>query len=63
MAVQLSAVITRGTRALQPAADTVCVGTLYYVTDEFKTERSSGTAWETYSDGGSLNVLLVQIFS
>jgi hypothetical protein len=39
----------RGTRASQPAATTVTVGTLYFVTDENLTERSTGTAWETYS--------------
>lgn len=38
----------RGTRANQPAATKVYVGTLYYVTDENKIERSSGTAWELY---------------
>src|SRR4029453_11274765 len=39
----------RGPRASQPAATTVTVGTLYFVTDENLTERSTGTAWETYS--------------
>jgi hypothetical protein len=39
----------RGTRASQPAATTVTVGTLYFVTDENLTERSTGSAWETYS--------------
>lgn len=45
----LSGVIQRGTRAGQPAATTVPVGTLYYVTDESVIERSSGSAWEAYS--------------
>lgn len=45
--------IRRGTRAGQPAANTVIVGTLYFVTDELVTERSTGAAWESYSDGGS----------
>lgn len=49
----LSVVIVRGTRASQPAATTVAVGTLYYVTDESVTERSNGTIWETFSDGGT----------
>ncbi len=49
----LSAVITRGTRAAQPAATTVAIGTLYFVTDESVTERSNGTTWDTFSDGGT----------
>jgi len=43
-------VIQRNTRALQPAATAVDVGTLFYVTDESITERSNGTTWETYAD-------------
>lgn len=43
-------IILRGTRAAQPAANTVDVGVLYYVTDEGKTERSNGSVWETYAD-------------
>jgi len=39
----------RGLRADQPAAADVTIGTLYFVTDEDVTERSDGTAWETYS--------------
>jgi hypothetical protein len=42
----------RGTRAAQPAATAVTIGTLYFVTDEGVTERSSGTAWEVYSGSG-----------
>lgn len=50
-------VILRGTRALQSAANSVPVGTLYYVTDEFITERSNGTSWDSFSDGaGNANV-------
>lgn len=45
--------IQRGDRASQPAASSVIVGTLYYVTDEGVTERSSGSAWEDCSDAGS----------
>lgn len=52
MAVQLAEIIQRGTRADQPAADTVCPGVLYYVTDELVTERSNGTTWDDYSDAG-----------
>jgi len=43
--------IQRGTRAAQPAATAVVIGTLYYVTDEFVTERSNGAAWQDYTDG------------
>lgn len=39
----------RGTRAAQPAATAVTVGTLYFVTDEDVTERSNGTTWDSYS--------------
>lgn len=49
----LSVVIVRGTRAAQPAANTVAIGTLYYVTDESVTERSNGTTWDSFSDGGA----------
>jgi hypothetical protein len=44
----------RGTRAAQPAASAVTVGTLYFVTDESITERSTGVAWEGYSDAGGV---------
>jgi hypothetical protein len=43
------AIHQRGSRASQPAATTVTVGTLYFVTDESVTERSTGSAWESYS--------------
>ena len=46
----LSSVIQRGTRASQPAATTVSIGTLYYVTDEHVIERSTGSAWQSYID-------------
>lgn len=42
----LEDVIQRDTRANQPAAATVATGTLYYVTDEGKLERNSGSAWQ-----------------
>lgn len=47
----------RGTRAAQPAANTVLDGTLYYVTDEAKTERANGGAWEDYTDGGGGGII------
>lgn len=47
---KLEEVIQRGTRAAQPAANSVPVGTLYFVTDEFVIERSSGSAWESFSN-------------
>jgi hypothetical protein len=52
MASRLQDVIQRDTRANQPLATDVAPGTLYYVTDESVTERSSGVLWEDYSDGG-----------
>jgi hypothetical protein len=52
--MNLEDVILRGTRAGQPAANTVAAGSLYYVTDENVTERSTGAAWEDYSDSGGV---------
>lgn len=49
----LTEVIRRGTRAAQPAATAVAAGTIYFVTDELVTERSTGAAWESISDAGS----------
>lgn len=49
----LESVIQRGSRAAQPAFGDVATGTIYYVTDENVTERSSGAAWEDISDAGS----------
>lgn len=46
----LEQVILYDDRASQPAANTVPVGTLYYVTDESVTERSNGTTWDDFSD-------------
>lgn len=51
MASRLQDVIQRDTRANQSAANTVAIGTLYYVTDESVTERSNGTIWQSYSIG------------
>ena len=49
----LQNVIRRGTRASQPAATAVSIGTLYCVTDEgLIIERSNGTTWDTYSGVG-----------
>lgn len=50
--MNLEDVILRDTRANQPAATDVAEGSLYYVTDESVTERSNGTTWDDYSDGG-----------
>lgn len=48
--------IRRGLRSAQPAATTVVKGTLYFVTDEGVTERSSGTAWEAFTDTGGSGI-------
>lgn len=55
-------IIQRDTRANQPDADTVDVGTLFYVTDELITERSNGTTWDSYADeGGSATGVEVSV--
>jgi hypothetical protein len=48
-------IIQRGTRAAQPAAASLQEGSLYYVTDEQVTERSTGPGgtWESFADGGT----------
>jgi hypothetical protein len=51
--MKLEDVILRGTRASQPLATAVPVGTLYFVTAENVTERSNGTTWDSYADGGT----------
>ena len=48
-----SVIYMRDTRANQPAATIVAAGTIYYVTDESVTERSTGAAWQDVSDAGS----------
>ena len=48
--MRLQDVIQRDTRANQPAATDVPIGTIYYVTDENVTERSNGTTWDDISD-------------
>lgn len=50
--MKLSEVILRGTRAAQPVATAVPAGTIYYVTDEQVTERSTNVVWEDISDLG-----------
>jgi hypothetical protein len=50
----LEDVILRDSRANQPAANSVAVGTIYYVTDENVTERSNGTTWQDISDAGAV---------
>ncbi len=49
----LEDVVLYDTRANQPAATAVGVGTIYYVTDENVTERSNGATWDDMSDAGS----------
>lgn len=51
-----SSIIMRDTRANQPAGTAVAAGTIYYVTDESVTERSTGAAWEDISDAGAGDV-------
>lgn len=50
----VSTLTERGLRADQPAATSVYPGTLYYVSDEARTEKSNGFAWEDYTDGGDI---------
>jgi hypothetical protein len=60
--MNLEDVILRNTRANQPAATAVPIGTIYYVTDESKTERSNGTTWQDCSDaGGSVKAQTIGI--
>jgi hypothetical protein len=46
----LSSAFARGTRAGQPSATTLPVGSLYYVTDEHVIERGNGTTWDSFID-------------
>src|SRR3970282_1758909 len=41
-------IIRHDTRANQPVATDVLIGTLFYVTDEGKIDRSNGTVWESW---------------
>lgn len=52
MASRLQDVILRGTAASRPLATVVAPGTLYFSTDTLTTDRSDGTNWQTYADGG-----------
>lgn len=47
--VKPRAILQRGTRAAQPAATAVAVGTLYFCTDvaDDSVQRSNGTTWDT----------------
>ena len=53
MASRLQDVILRGPAASKPLATTVAPGTLYYSSNTFLTERSNGTSWESFTDGGT----------
>ena len=48
----LTSIIARGTRASQPLATSVSIGALYYVTDEYRIERSNGTSWDPFQITG-----------
>jgi hypothetical protein len=51
--VKLEAVILRDTRANQPSATAVAVGTLFCVEDEANlVERSNGTTWDAFGTSG-----------
>lgn len=52
---RIRAIIQRGTRALQPLASDVLVGTIYFVTDELVIERSNGLIWQTYSPSSGVS--------
>lgn len=54
--MKLENVILRGLAGSRPAATTVPVGALYYSTDTAATDRSDGTNWQTYSDGGAAGI-------
>lgn len=50
----LATTIARGTRASQPAAASVSIGSLYCVTDEGNiVERSNGATWDAFSPSGA----------
>ena len=53
MVARLRDAIMRDTRANQPAAGDVAIGTWYYVSDEAVTERSNGTTWDDCSNAGA----------
>jgi len=61
MSTPLGNVILRGVRGSQPAASSVCTGSLYYVTDELLTERSNGVTWDSYSGTNSGGLVTVEV--
>jgi len=52
--MNLEEVILRGLASARPLATSVPAGSLYYSSDSKATDRSDGTNWESFSDGGSL---------
>lgn len=52
--MELADVNRRDTRANQPAATAVPIGTVYYVTDESALERSNGTTWDSIASAGAI---------
>lgn len=54
--MRLEDIVLRGTRALQPLATAVPIGTQYHVTDESVTERSNGTTWQSYSGAAASGI-------
>src|SRR5213596_2274111 len=57
MASRLQDVILRGLAAARPLATAVAPGTLYDSSDTATTDRSTGTAWETYADTGAAGAI------
>lgn len=61
MASRLQDVILRGTSGARPLATAVAPGTLYYSTDTSTTDRSDGTTWDTYADGGGVGATRIEM--
>lgn len=53
----------RDTRANQPLASDVGIGTIYFVTDELLLERSNGAIWEPYSSAGGIYYGVIQVIT
>ncbi len=53
--MKLEEIILRGLRSAQPSVSSVPKGTIYFVTDESKLERNSGSAWQDISSAGALS--------
>ncbi len=54
--------IQRGTRALQPLATAVGIGTVYGITDEGNIqERSNGTVWQAFTPTAATTSRIIQI--